>query len=67
MTPEKRFNMIGKPSKIGLKRIPVKLIHLLLVTRGLDPRVHPLRIGMDCRSSPAMTAEERVRRDRNML
>jgi hypothetical protein len=30
----------------------MKLIHLLLVTRGLDPRVHLLRKKMDCRVKP---------------
>jgi hypothetical protein len=43
----------------GLKDVTMKRIHPLIVTRGLDPRVHLLRMKLDCRvkpwSSPAMT------------
>jgi hypothetical protein len=30
----------------------MKLIHPLVVTRGLDPRVHLLRMKLDCRVKP---------------
>ena len=39
-------------SVVVLKRRSVKLVHTLSVTRGLDPRVHPLRKWMDCRVKP---------------
>jgi hypothetical protein len=41
-----------KENERKLERIPMKLIHRSLVTRGLDPRVHLLRIRMDCRVKP---------------
>jgi hypothetical protein len=36
----------------------MKVIQPLLVTPGLDPRVHLLRMTMDCRVKPAMTLNE---------
>jgi hypothetical protein len=36
----------------------MKLIQPLLVTRGLDPRVHLLRMTMDCRVKPGKTLNE---------
>jgi hypothetical protein len=40
--------------------------YISLVTRGLDPRVHPFRKKMDCRVKPGNDAElDRI--DRNPL
>jgi hypothetical protein len=38
------------------KRTSIKLIHISPVARGLDPRVHPLRMKMDCRVKPGNDA-----------
>jgi len=45
----------SRAAKVMLARVPMKLIHLV-VTRGLDPRVHPLRMRMDCRQKGAHLA-----------
>jgi len=39
-----------------IDRVPMKLTHLSTVTRGLNPRVHPLRKKMDCRVKPGNDA-----------
>src|ERR1700678_2389949 len=65
----------GPPNGSGLwparRQAPVgpgglaDLIHHWSVTRGLDPRVHPLRKRMDCRVKPGKDAEF-VQLDRNL-
>jgi hypothetical protein len=42
-----------------LDHVPVTFIHLFtFVTRGLDPRVHLLRMKMDCRVKPGNDDEQ---------
>jgi hypothetical protein len=43
---------------ILLERVAMKLIPPLRVTRGLDPRVHLLRMEMDCRVKPGNDAAQ---------
>jgi hypothetical protein len=43
----------------ALERVLVTSIYPLPVTRGLDPRVHLLRIKVDCRVKPGNDLEQR--------